>query len=413
MPLEPVNPVSRALCRVLQWATQRRAVGAACWLVIATTLTGCGGVGDQVPTDPTSAVVVVGVLDSETEDFIEVEATAVVGGVRGTVTVEEGSVVLRGIPFGTGTPPTQPLTVTARGYVTAAYLVQISVTTATFETVVLEPANLETTGIIEGHLTESTTGDPITSALVTFQYEQLGTEEPVVVSAYTDLGGYYIIGGVPIGRVDVTAAATGYLGSTAVFNVAQAAGSATAQTLDFQLVPGETRVPVSGRVVDVTTQAPITGAEVTIGEFAPVISGGTGAFTVPDVLVGEQALVVKADGYDDYRETITVLPGMSLLQVQMNTAAPDPPPPPYTITGTVTLVGAEDNSGAQVEAFDVYNAVVAARTTTNAAGQYWLFVPASRYTITVSYGGRSISRTLDLPGGGQKLQEIDFTLTVE
>lgn len=413
MPLQPVSALSRALCRTLQRGTHPRAVEVACCLALVVALGGCGGVGDQIPTDPTSAVVVVGVLDSETEDFLEVEATAVVGGIRGTVTVEEGSVVLRGIPFGTGTPPTQPLTVTARGYVTAAYLVQISVTTATFETVTLEPANLENTGIIEGRITESTTGDPITSALVTFQYEQIGVDDPVLVSAYTDRGGYYIIGGVPIGRVDVTAAAAGYLGSTTVFNVAQAAGSTTAQTLDLALVPGETRVPVSGRVVDVTTQAPIAGAQITIGEQEPVLSAANGAFSVANVLVGEESLVVKADGYDDYRETITVLPGMTPLLVQMNTAAPDPPPPPYTITGTVTLVGAEDNSGAQVEAFDVYNAVVAARTTTNAGGQYWLFVPASRYTITVSYGSRQISRTIDLPGGGQKLDGIDFTLTVE
>ena len=238
-------------------------------------------------------------------------------------------------------------------------------------------------------------------------------QDPVVVSAYTDRGGYYIIGGVPIGRVDVTAAATDYLGSTTVYNVAQAEGSGTAQTLDFQLVPGETRVPVTGRVVDVTTQEPIVGAEVTVGEFGPVTAGESGAFTVPDVLVGERALVVKADGYDDYRETITVLPGMAALRVQMNSAAPDPPTTPYTIMGTVTLVGAEDNSGAVVEAFDVYNALLAGRTTTDAAGRYWLFVPAGRYTITVSHGDRELSRTIDLPGGGQKLQGIDFTPTVE
>jgi hypothetical protein len=305
------------------------------------------------------------------------------------------------------------LTVTARGYVTAAYAVQISVTTATFETVVLDPADLERTGIIEGHITESTTGDPVTSALVTYEYEQLGAEEPVTVSAYTDRGGYYIIGGVPIGRVDVTAAATGYLADQAVYNVAQAEGTETPQTLDFALVPGETRVPVTGTVVDVLTQEPLAGAEVALDELDPVFSDAAGDFTIPDVLVGERSLVVKSDDYDDYRETINVLPGMNSLQVQMNQAAPDPPTPPYTITGTVTLVDQDDHSGATVEAFDVFNAIVAGTTTTNTDGDYWLFVPAGRYEITVTYEGHDISRTVDLLGGGQKLEDIDFTLTIE
>ncbi len=374
-------------------------------------LCGCSGVGDDVPVDPTSAIVVVGVIDAETEDFLEVAATAVVGGVRETVTVAEGSAVLRNIPFGTGTPPTQPLTVTARGYVTESYPIQISVTTATFETVTMTPANLSTTGIVEGYVRNETTGGGIVSAMVSFEHTQPGGDT-VVVNGHTDNKGYYIIGGMPIGRVEVTVAAEGYLTTTTVINVAQAEGATEPQQADFTLVGGETKIVLRGRVVDVFTQQPIAGAEVTVAEMEPVYSDANGAFSVPDVFVGEQTVVVKAQGYDDYRQNVAVLPGMGSLLIQMNEQADRPPAGPYTIRGTVSLVGAANNAGARVEVFDVNNAFVAAETFTNIEGGYSVFVPPGTYEITVSYEGRSISRTVTLPGGGQKLEGIDFTLTV-
>ncbi len=377
----------------------------------AVLICGCGGLGEDVPSEPTAAIVVVGVIDKETQDFLEVEATAVVGGVRGTVTVEEGSVVLRDVPFGTGTPPTQPLAVTTRGYVTEAYPIQISVTTATFVTVEMEPADLEITGIVAGYATDETTGEPITSAALSFEYEQIGGE-PIIVNGYTDSDGYYIVGGIPIGRVQVTASATDYLTTSVVTNVVQAVGNEEPQQLDFQLIAGATRITFSGRVLDVFTQQPVAGAEVTIADLPPVQTDTNGSFSVPDVFVGERALLVKATGYDDYRENIEVMPGMSPLLVQMNESAAGPPTEPYTIRGVVTLVGAPDNAGAEVEVFDVINGRVAAETTTDAEGNYSVFVLPGTYQITVRYQGRSISRAVILPGGGQKLSGIDFTLTI-
>ncbi len=396
------------MIRPTRWIARALAGVALCCPVL---ICGCGGVGEDVPPEPTAAIVVVGVIDKETQEFLEVEATAVVGGVRGTVTVAEGSVVLRNVPFGTGTPPTQPLAVTARGYVTEAYPIQISVTTATFVTVEMAPANLETTGFVAGYVTDETTGAPITSAALSFEFEQIGGET-ITVTSYTDSDGYYLVGGIPIGRVEVTVAASDYLTSSEVTNIVQAAGNEEPQRLDFQLIGGETRITVTGQVLDVFTQQPLVGAEVTIDELPAVATGANGRFSVPEVLVGEQTLVVKADGYDDYRENLQVVPGMAPVLVQMNESASEPPAGPYTIRGTVTLVGAPNNSGAEVEVFDTINGYVAAETTTDDQGDYSVFVPPGSYEITVRYEGRSISRTVVLPGGGQKLSGIDFTLTV-
>jgi len=381
------------------------------WVALCSGLIGgCGGVED-VPAEPTAAIVVVGVIDKNTQDFLDVPATVIVGGVRGTATVKEGSVVLRDVPFGTGAPPTQPMAVTARGYKTEAYPVQISVTTATFVTAEMTKVDLETTGIVAGRVTEESTGAPVVSAAVSFESEQIGGEA-VVVNGYTDRDGYYIVGGIPIGRVVAGAAATGYVATSMVTNIEQAEGSEEPQTLDFVLVGGDTRVAVTGRTVDVFTQQPISGAAVTIDDMPSVQTDANGAFSIRDVFVGQRMLVVKASGYDDYRENIEVVPGMASVVVQMNEAADQPPGGPYTISGTVTLIGAAGNAGAEVEVFDVLNAFVAAETVTDAAGGYGVLVLPGTYEITVRYLDRSISRTVALPGGGQKLTGIDFTLTV-
>jgi hypothetical protein len=392
--------------------TEKATVLAALALVaMATILTGCGGVGDETPPEATAAIVVVGVIDKESQDFLQVPASVVVGSVRGTATVEEGSVVLRDVPFGTDTPPTQPMTVTARGYVTEAYPVQISLTTVTFVTAEMTEVDLTKTGIIEGWIRDAASGLPLASAAVYFEYQPIAGEA-VVVKGYTDSDGYYIIGGMPIGRVEATAAAEGYLTDAVVLNVSQAAGSDQPQHLDFELVSGETTVPVSGRVVNVATQQPIVGATVRIGDLPIVETDVQGQFIIPQVLVGQQELVVKASGFDDYRQKIQVAPGMSTLRVQMNEAGDQPPPAPYTISGTVTMLGAPEGARAQVEVFDTVAGAVAIETATDTDGGYRAFVLPGEYQITVSYEHHSISRTVILGGGGQKLEDINFTLTV-
>lgn len=372
---------------------------------------GCGGVADDVPKEPEAAIVVVGVIDKDTQDFLEVPASVVLGGVRGTATPKEGSVVIRGIPFGTETPPRQPLSVTARGYLTETRQVQLSVTSATFETAELETVDLEKTGIVAGHVT-SDAGDPVTTAHVSFEYEQIGGET-VVVDGFTDRNGYYIIGGIPIGRVTVNVSADGYLSHGGVANVVQAADQKDPQEIDFELITGETKVTIRGRVTNVMTTDPIEGAEVTIGDQPTMTTDANGSFSIPEVLVGERQLTVSAPGFDEYNELLNVTPTMDPLLVQMNPAAPDPPGGPWTIRGTVTLNGKSDNAGADVEVFDLIDAVVAAETVTDTSGEYSVFVRPGEYRITVGYADQSISRDVTVPGGGAKVSGIDFTLTVE
>lgn len=374
-------------------------------------LTGCGGIGPEVPPAPTAAIAVIDAVDAETKEPLAVEAVAICGGVRGTITPAEGSVVLRDVPFGTGTPPVQPLTVTAPGYVTFAELIQISTTVVTFYTAELEPADPELTGTVTGKVTDRVTGDPVVSALVRFVHTDVtGTTE---VRGYTDAQGEFIVGGVPIGVSHLTTEAPNYVTTTEIMNVVQDSGGSQNPVVTVQLLPGDTLVDVSGTVVDAFTDAPLSGVEVTLGTLSPVRTGPTGEFAFAGVTVGDQELRASVPGYDEYTAIIKVLPGMSRLRVAMTPSAPQPPGSPFNVQGTVTLIGANDNSGAVVVAVELATGREWARVTTPASGDYTMFIPPGTYRITTSYGDRSVRRTVTVPGGGRVLSGVDFVLTVQ
>jgi hypothetical protein len=375
-------------------------------LVAALWLAGCGGIGPTVPESPTAAIGVIDATDSSTDNSIAVDAIAILGGVRGTITVSEGSVVLRGVPFGTGTPPTQPLTVTAPGYRTFADTIQISITEATFYTAVLDPVDTSETGTVTGAVL-STAGTPLVSALVKFVHvAPSGTTE---VRGYTDKDGKYIIGGIPIGLNAVTVEAADFITAADQMTVAQDAGGGQNPDLDFSLLPGATRIQVTGIAVDAFTNAAIVGATVEFGTLTPQVTGAGGAFVFSDVPVGTQTIKVTATGYDVYEQDINVLPGMAPLRLGMTPAAPEPPGGPYNLQGKVTISNAADNSGATVTATNTTTLAIVATVTTPASGEYTMFLAPGEYRITASYGTKTpVPRTVMVPGGGRIVYGIDF-----
>lgn len=384
---------------------------AAVCAAIATGLSGCGGIGPEVPPAPTAAVAVIDAVDAETKEPLAVDAIAICGGVRGTITPAEGSVVLRDVPFGTGTPPVQPLTVTAPGYVTFAELIQINTTVVTFYTVELQPADPELTGTVSGKVVDSKTGAPIVSALVRFAHTDVtGTTE---VRGYTDAQGAFIVGGIPIGVSRLTVEAPNYVTTTDSINVVQDSGGSQNPVVTVKLLPGSTVIDVSGTVVDAFTNAPLSGVRVTLGTSSPVLTDTTGEFAFTGVTVGSQELHASLSGYDDYTAVVEVLPGMARLRVAMTPSAPQPPETPFNVRGTVTLIGAADNSGAVVVAVELSNGREWARCTTPASGNYTMFIPPGEYRLTASYGDRSVRRTVTVPGGGRVLSDVDFVLTVQ
>jgi len=376
-------------------------------LAAAALLAGCGGgLSSGPPPAQRTTTVIVETLQAGTTDLLPVAADIVVGGVHGTTDLAQGYAIIANVPLGEADPPQQPLTVYAPGWITVSQMVTLNPYSYTTVSVALSPADPTRTGTVQGRVTTQGSGQGIANALVAFT-----PAAGEAVSGFTDAQGYYKFGGVPAGQVTVTAQATGYLEATRVLAVvADAAGSNPA--VDLALLSGTTRVSVTGVVVQVGIETPVPGAQVTIGDRPPVLTDAAGRFTVAQVLVGLQDVIVTAPGYDEKREQVTVTPGMSPLRLFLAPSAPEPPGKPYTITGVVTLLGRPDNSGATVTALHRDLGEIMDTDTTTPAGNYYLFVPPGPYRITVRYGDKSIGRDVVLLGGGRILTGVDFTLSV-
>lgn len=378
-------------------------------LLLVVLLGGCGGLTPDVPGPATAAIAVIDAVDGNTNDTIAVEATAVVGGVRGTITVAEGSVVLRDVPFGTGTPPSQPCTVTAPGYVTFAEPIQISLTMVTFYTATLAVADPKETGTVAGTIIDEA-GKPIVSALVKFT--QVGPGGTTEVRGYTDQDGVYKIGGIAIGVNTVTAEASGFVTGSTRATVVQDDGGTNAP-VDLSLISGNTKLDVAGTVVNAFNEKPLTGATVQFGDVATVTTDATGSFGLSGVAVGIYPVVITLTGYDKIQQDVEVLPGMGRLRFGMTSSAPDPPAEPHNLQGTVTLNGAANNAGVTVTAVAVASARELGRVITPASGQYTMFLPPGTYRLTATFGSKSVPRTVVVPGGGRSVFGIDFVLTVD
>ncbi len=375
--------------------------------IAAAMVAGCGGLPGGSSTEPKAATVVVTIGPKDTQEPLDREAIVICGGVRAVYHPEDAWVVLKNVPFGIESPPRQPLTVTARGYRTASQWVELNVTTATYVDVALEPVDLEQTGTVAGTVTDQETGKPIVNAHVTFR-QKLGDQQ-TVVEGFTDADGGFIIGGIPIGRNQVVVNAAGYLEWSGEVVVAQDAGGENPE-LVVRLISGSTTVTVRGVVVDLASQAPIAGATVMLGE-AQTTTGADGSFVFENVRVGSVTIRVTAEGYDDYEETLNIVPGMAELRIEMAEASPAPPPPPHNVTGKVTVRNRPDNSGARVSAFNMRLGLVMDSYTTGADGIYYLFVPPGEYELHVEYEGRRVTRRITVPGGGRVLSGIDFVIS--
>ncbi len=385
----------------------RTAVAGGLVVALLATVVGCaGGVGSGSTPGQATTTVIVETLQQGTTDLLPVAADITVGGVTAKVDMVQGWAVITGVPLGDKTPPEQPLTVSAHGWTTVSQILTLSTFSYTSISVSLAPADPATTGDLEGEVTATGGSPALVNAAVTVS-PAVGSP----LTAYTDRAGRFKLTGVPAGRATVMAQATGYMEASQELTVRATAAGAN-PPLRLFLLSGTTKLTVTGQVLHVGADTPIAGAQVQIGELPTVVSAADGSFSVPLVQVGAQTLRASAPGYDTRQQQITVEPGMAPVLVYLVPTAPDPPGPPFTISGHVTLRGRPDNSGATVTAFHRTLGEVLDTATTDASGNYFLFVPPGPYRITVQYGARTIASDVNLLGGGRVLTGVDFELSV-
>jgi hypothetical protein len=368
---------------------------------------GCGGISNApATTTATTTTVIAEVEVAGTTNLLPVAASLTAGGVNATSDVKKGWAMIPGVPIADPANPQAPLTASAPGYVTTSQMLTLSTYSYTTVTVSLTPADVTKTGTVGGTITVLGKTTPLANAVVTFTPPG-GT----AVTGFTDNAGHYQFTGLPTGSETVTAALSGYVQATKqVSVVADSKGKNAA--VNLALLGGSTLVTVTGQARQLGPETPVAGAQVQIGTRPAVTTDANGNFSVPSVPVGSQTLTATAIGYDNKTLTLAVLPGMTPVDVEMTTASPNPPPGPYTITGTVTLLGKSDNSGATVTALNTTTGQVMDTETTNAAGAYYLFVPPGPYTLTVTYGIHSLTTDVVLLGGGRVLTGINLELSV-
>jgi hypothetical protein len=374
---------------------------------LVTLLAGCGGLPPQQAINTSAGDVVVAVLDKSTNKPVTVDAVVILAGDRQVLHPTDGFITFHNVPFGTDSPPHQPLTVTATGYVTSSQQAVLNTSQATYVSATLEAADPAATGIVTGTVTATGSGVAIANAVVTFVSQE--TTSAVSVQGFTDNGGAYIIGGIPAGNVKVTAGATGYLVASA--GASLFAGSNPA--LNFALIPGDTKVDVPGKVVDLRTQLPLDGAQVAMAGLPAVTTAGDGTFLATQVPAGSQSVVVTRAGYDTYTASITVAPGMAYLVIGLNVTEANPPPSLYNLSGNVQVSNGSDppnNSGVTVTATDLVRGGEAGRTTTNTAGDYYLLLLPGSYRIQATIGTGSVGTTVVIRSG-RIVTGVNFALT--
>lgn len=266
-------------------------------------------------------------------------------------------------------------------------------------------------GTLDGRVRDDTTETGIAGAKVTARTD-LGGIAVDEQSAHTSNAGNWQISGIPIGYCTVEALAAGYLPARLEVDVQPGQGSNRFITID--LIEGTRRVTVTGRVFDIETQAPVAGAVVGDDESArTTTTDEMGNYSLDDVLVGSRTFRANADGYDPAFVTRLILADPPAVDIGMSRAVGDPPPAPGTISGTVTVVGAEDSSGVDVFARDGTSGDVIARMTTGPGGGFAFLVPPGSYRISALKAGYKPAEVLVTYSFGVPVRGVSLVLQPE
>jgi hypothetical protein len=148
-----------------------------------------------------------------------------------------------------------------------------------------------TGAILTGYVTDSLTGLPIESAVVTATYSSTSD------STTTATDGSYTLEGLPLNVVvDITVSRTGYRTESSQ-NTFPADGT---YTLNFSLYDENAQASVSGTIFDARTISPEPGVSIThVDSGTSAASDGSGYYQLSGIPLGSQFFKISKDGFAD------------------------------------------------------------------------------------------------------------------
>jgi len=245
------------------------------------------------------------------------------------------------------------------------------------------------TGLVSGHVTDSSNGTAIGGARVACSGEE----------TYTNADGYYELRLLAGDRL-VIARAGGYttIGEDVVVTVGGE------HTLDFTLVPtggGDQFGLVLGRVTDSSNGQPISGAQI-VCDVETAYTNNNGEYSVR-VLIGVHTVSASANNYQSASRNVDVIPNGS-----------------HTVNFSLTPTGGGDDYGTingRIIDFSNQNPINAVRVEcagvvahTNANGMYSMQVPAGSHTMNVSKAGY-YPTTYNINVAADQTYTVNFSLT--
>ena len=158
----------------------------------------------------------------------------------------------------------------------------------------------QTTGTVEGTVTDSSTGLPIQGASVSADTGQSDT---------TDVNGDYTLSNVPTGTRTITASATGYVTQQDTANVTNGGTSIVNFSLDPEPTGGTGTI--KGTVTDASSGAKLGGVFVVTDTSESDTTNNGGKYTINNVPEGSRTVTASLTGYVTQQQPATVTAGQT------------------------------------------------------------------------------------------------------